>query len=151
MRNQPSNCATKICVHNLPYRQTKTHILKKQISSSVTVCLVGVLNDKLWFAQPADTVLQYRWSLPLPPVLLISFSMQNFIAQGRVVNVSSNSRALKHLFTKIRDAKTPRVEFCTYANRLMTIIRLVTASTVLYGSYHAVECITMVCLLCTVL
>lgn len=108
-----------------------THIPKKQISCFVTVCLVGDLNDELWCTTASSrAAATYSWSFPLSPILHLIVPMQNFIAQGRVVNVSSHSRALKHLFTKIRDAKTPRVEFCTYANRLMTIIRLFAVSTV---------------------
>lgn len=41
---------------------------------------------------------------------------------GSVIVVSKGVRAMRHLFTKIRDKDTDRVEFCAYANRLMTII-----------------------------
>lgn len=36
--------------------------------------------------------------------------------------VSKSVRSLSHLFTKIRDKNTSRVEFCRFCNRLMTIL-----------------------------
>lgn len=42
--------------------------------------------------------------------------------------VSQHVRSLSHLFVKVRDQKTKRVDFCHYSNRLMTIVWLVSAS-----------------------
>ena len=39
-----------------------------------------------------------------------------------VIDLSTSSRALKHLFTKIRDETTPALEFRKYSKRLMHII-----------------------------
>ena len=41
---------------------------------------------------------------------------------SKTVNLMDSIRCLKHLFTKIRDSKTERTEFTTYASRLMRVI-----------------------------
>jgi uracil phosphoribosyltransferase len=39
-----------------------------------------------------------------------------------VVCLSGSIRALKHLFTQIRDAETGKADFVKYSNRLMTLL-----------------------------
>jgi len=43
-------------------------------------------------------------------------------SHDNVVCVSEQLRCMKHLFTKIRDQRTPKVEFVTYSKRLMGLI-----------------------------
>ena len=45
------------------------------------------------------------------------------MSSGRVVvNLIESIKCLRHLFTKIRDSKTERYEFTSYASRLMRVI-----------------------------
>ena len=45
------------------------------------------------------------------------------MSSGRVVvNLIESIKCLRHLFTKIRDSKTERIEFTSYASRLMRVI-----------------------------
>lgn len=44
------------------------------------------------------------------------------MSSGKVVNLIDSIKCLKHLFTRIRDKNTERIEFTSYANRLMRVI-----------------------------
>jgi hypothetical protein len=59
-----------------------------------------------------------------PPRKLSALPMDGLIEYGgSVVAVSRSMRSLKHLFTKIRDQDSSRMQFCVYANRIMTLLR----------------------------